>query len=179
MTTHTHSFLEPAATGSPISDRTQLSLWPASNRTFTLLICTWTTFFVACVKQSIYTAYMHMDSFLCGMYQTELLHCVRAHGQLSLWPVPSRTFTQPSVWSASNKTFTLLTCTWMAFFEACFKQNISTAFFVPVSNKTHVQLSLWPAASGTLTHLSLRPVPNRTFTQLSLRPTGTTEKIRN
>ena len=133
MTTHTHSFLEPAATGSPISDRTQLSSWPASNRTFALPTYTWTAFFVACVKQSIYTAYMHMDGFLCSLYQTEHLHCLHAHGWLSLRPVSNRTFPQLSLWPVSNRTHVSVACskwnTFTAFFESCTKQNIYTAFF--------------------------------------------------
>ena len=112
MTTHTHSFLEPAATGSPISDRTQLSSWPASNRTFALLTYTWTAFFVACVKQSIYTAYMHMDGFLCGLYQTEHFHSFLCGlyqiEHMSLWPAASGTLSQLSLKPVPNRTFTQL-----------------------------------------------------------------------
>ena len=88
----------------------QLSLWPVSNRAFTLLTCTWIAFSAACIKQNFYTAYVHMDSFLCGLYRAEHLpsllcglhqtkhsHCLHAHGWLFLRPVSNRTFPQLSL----------------------------------------------------------------------------------
>ena len=138
MSICTHSFLEPAATGSPISDRTQLSSWPVSNRIFTLLTCTWTAFLVACTKQNIYTIFF-VARIKQNIYTVFVLACTKwAFTQLSLWPILNRIFTLLCDLDQMDiHTAFFAACTKQnihtAFIAACIKQNIHTVYFVAFS----------------------------------------------
>ena len=155
MSICTHSFLEPAATGSPISDRTQLSSWPVSNRIFTLLTYTWTAFLVACTKQNIYTIFF-VARIKQNIYTVFVLACtaffvahIKQNIYTALWPGPngySHSFLHglyqaeyPHSLHCSmyqTKYSHCLLCRlfqmniYTAFFLACTQQDIFSTFFV-------------------------------------------------